>query len=96
MSKINVTWDKQDEELNEQKYGISLSDASAVFNDSDALITPDPDSSDSDSFVILGFVRKLKKFIVCQYRMIDEDTTKLTSARKAEKSEVKWYEVEWQ
>lgn len=74
---------------NLKKHRISFSDAEAVFYDDRALTMEDPDSQGEQRFLTLGQDILGRVLVVC-YTERDE-RTRIISARKADKSEVKNY-----
>ena len=66
MSEIIFEWDKQKNASNKAKHGVTFEEACSVFQDSRALIIPDPDlSDDEERFVILGLSINLNMLVVC-------------------------------
>lgn len=85
-------WDEQKSAINKIKHGISFEEACSVFQDPHALIIPDPDhSNDEERFVILGLSEKLNVLVVCHCYRNDEQTIRIISARKATKTERRYY-----
>ena len=92
MLEIVFEWDEQKNAINKIKHGISFEEACSVFQDPRALIIPDPDhSNDEERFVILGLSEKLNVLVVCHCYRNEEQTIRLISARKATKTERKYY-----
>jgi len=94
MDDIKFVWDKRKDSSNQKKhYGVSFDEAKTVFYDEFARLIHDPDhSEDEDRFILLGLSSKLRLLVVCHCCKVDEDTIRIISARKAEKSEKKIYE----
>jgi uncharacterized DUF497 family protein len=74
---------------NLKKHRISFSDAEAVFYDDSALTMEDPDSQGEQRFLTVGLDALGRVVVVCYTER--EERTRIISARKAEKSEVKNY-----
>jgi len=74
---------------NLKKHRVSFSDAEAVFYDDRALSMEDPDAQGEQRFLTLGLDALGRVLVVC-YTERDE-RTRIISARKAEKPEVKNY-----
>jgi len=71
---------------------VSFAEAQSVFSDEFARLIPDPDhSDDEDRFIILGVSISARLLVVC-HCIRSEDTIRIISARKAQKSERKLYE----
>ena len=73
-------------------HGISFDEACSVFDDIDALLIPDPDHSDEEErFIILGLSSKLNMLVICHCYRNNEQTIRIISARKATKTECRFY-----
>ena len=82
---------------NREKHGISFDEALTVFADENGLFLADPDhSEDEDRFVLLGLSTELRLLVVCHCYRENEDTIRLISARKADRSERRQYAQRWQ
>ena len=85
-------WDEIKNAANIVKHGISFEEACSVFNDSRALLIPDPDHSDNEErFIILGLSSRLNMLVVCHCYRNNEQSIRIISARKATKTECKYY-----
>ena len=85
-------WDEQKNAANKAKHGVSFEEAVSVFDDSRALVIPDPDHSDDEErFIILGLSAKLNMLVVCHCYRNYEQTIRIISARKATKTESRFY-----
>ena len=92
MSDIRFEWDPVKDSSNQKKHGISFSEAQTVFSDQFARLISDPDhSKEEDRFILLGTSIDSKLLVVCHCIKTDE-SIRIISARKAEKSERKIYE----
>ncbi len=74
---------------NLKKHRISFSDAESVFYDDRALTMEDPESQGEQRFLTMGLDALGRVLVVCYTER--EERTRIISARKAEKSEVKNY-----
>jgi uncharacterized DUF497 family protein len=74
---------------NLRKHKVSFSDAQAVFYDDRALTMEDPDSQGEQRFLTIGLDALGRVLVVCYTER--EERTRIISARKAEKPEVKTY-----
>jgi len=85
-------WDQNKNLINIQKHKISFEEAETVFCDDNARLISDPEHSiTEDRFILLGITYKLKLVIVVHTYKEDDDTIRIISARKATKSESKYY-----
>ncbi|MCQ2546554.1 MAG: BrnT family toxin [Clostridia bacterium] len=92
MLEINFEWDESKNASNKTKHGVSFEEAVSVFDDSRAMVIPDPDHSDEEErFVILGLSIKLNMLVVCHCYRNNEQTIRIISARKATKKECEYY-----
>ena len=85
-------WDEHKNAANKAKHGVSFEEAISVFEDTRALVIPDPDHSDDEErFIILGLSSKLNMLVVCHCYRNHEQTIRIISARKATKTECRYY-----
>ena len=89
---MRFEWDPNKNEINKRKHGISFEEARTVFYDDYAILFDDPDhSAEEDRFLILGLSQRERLCIVSHcYRGADE-IIRIISARKATKTEEKYY-----
>ena len=92
MKEISFEWDENKNSINKAKHNISFEEAKTVFYDENALVIDDPEHSENEErFIILGFSAKAHLLVVCHcYRAFDE-IIRIISARKATKTESKYY-----
>ena len=92
MEEITFEWDENKNEINKSKHKVSFEEAKSVFYDEEALVIADPEhSKNEERFIILGFSNKANLLVVCHcYRSADM-VIRIISARKATKSEEKYY-----
>jgi len=88
---MEYEWDKRKAEGNEEKHGIAFEDTEGVFEDPKA-VTVEEDVRGEQRYVTIG-MDNLGRVIVVAYTWRDE-TIRIISARKANRSEVKEYEKE--
>jgi len=92
MSKIRFQWDTNKNKANIKKHNISFEEAKTVFYDDSARVIPDPEHSiGEERFIILGYSIKLKLLIVVHTYKENDELIRIISARKATKSEIKYY-----
>jgi len=92
MDELNFSWDKNKDQINIQKHGISFEEAKTTFYDENAILFDDPDhSEDEDRFLILGVTKKERLCIVSHCYRDDGDVIRIISARKATKAETGIY-----
>lgn len=89
---MNFEWDENKNQINQRKHGISFEEAQTVFYDDEALVRDDPDHSDDEErFIILGMSGKANMLVVCHCYRASETVIRIISARKATKTESKYY-----
>jgi len=85
-------WDSRKASINLKKHNVSFEEAKTVFDDSEALLLPDPDHSETeDRFILLGLSSSLRLLIVCHCYRENDDIIRIISARKATKNETTTY-----
>ena len=88
-------WDDRKDAQNRRKHGVSFDEAKTVFLDENALLIADPDhSGHEDRFILLGLSGSLRATVVC-HCYPDRDVVRIISARRANATERKKYEVRW-
>lgn len=92
MESIQFEWDENKNQINQRKHGVSFAEAKTVFYDEEALVIDDPEHSEQeDRFIILGLSNKANLLIVCHCYRESDTVIRLISARKATKTESKYY-----
>ena len=92
MNNILFQWDKSKNLANIKKHKVSFEEASTVFYDENARLIPDTEhSTDEERFIILGISNELKLLIVVHVYKKNDEVIRIISARKATKSESKYY-----
>ena len=92
MNDISFQWDETKNTANIKKHKISFEEAKSVFLDENARLISDSGHSISEErFIILGISNKLKILIVVHTYKENDEIIRIISARKATKSETKYY-----
>jgi len=89
------TWDSEKAEQNIRKHGVSFELAQTVFDDPLQLSVPDAKLHNEERWVTIGRSAGMKTLVVVHtHRMIEDnrEITRIISARKATKKEVRQYE----
>jgi len=90
---MRFEWDPDKNEINFKKHGVYFDEAETVFEDERAVtIYDEGHSGDEDRFKIIGISRKLRELTVCHCYRIENETTRIISARRATKNESLLYE----
>ena len=93
MDGLKFEWDCRKETANRKKHGVSFAEAKTAFFDENARVISDPDhSGEEDRFILLGLSSQLRLLVVCHCYREDQDTIRIISARKANRSEQREYE----
>ena len=92
MNDIQFQWDQNKNLENIKKHRISFEEAKTVFFDENARLISDPEHSiNEERFIILGISNKLRILIVIHAYKGNDEIIRIISARKATKSESKYY-----
>jgi uncharacterized protein len=90
---LKFEWDRRKDTANRKKHGVSFAEAKTSFSDENARVIADPDhSEEEDRFILLGLSSQLRLLVVCHCYREDQDTIRIISARKANRSERREYE----
>ncbi len=90
MNDISFQWDQNKNLENIKKHKVSFEEAKSVFYDDNARLIHDPEHSiNEERYIILGISTKLKILVVVH--VYKENDKVIISARKASKSEIKYY-----
>ena len=93
MDGLKFEWDRRKETANRKKHGVSFAEAKTAFFDENARVIADPDhSEEEDRFILLGLSSQLRLIVVCHCYRENQDTIRIISARKANRSEQREYE----
>jgi uncharacterized DUF497 family protein len=88
---LRIIWDTQKEQKNIKKHHLDFSYASEVFHDSNYIFRYDEKHSiDEDRYILIGKADDEVILFVVETE-IDENTSKIISARKAKKKERQEY-----
>ena len=89
---MRFLWDQNKNLANIKKHKISFEEAKTVFFDDNARLIPDSEHSISEErFIILGLTNKFRLLVVVHTYKENDDIIRIISARKATKSESKYY-----
>ncbi|MBX3006388.1 MAG: BrnT family toxin [Melioribacteraceae bacterium] len=89
---MRFQWDQSKNLANIKKHKISFDEAKTVFFDDNARLISDPEHSiNEERFIILGITSKLRLLVVVHTYKENNETIRIISARKATKSESKYY-----
>lgn len=92
MDTIRFEWDENKNRINQRKHGVSFEEAKTVFYDGEAIVIDDPEhSKEEDRFIILGLSSRANLLVVCHCCRASETVIRIISARKATKTEAKFY-----
>ncbi len=92
MTYIRFEWDEKKNRANIKKHNISFEEAKTVFYDENARLISDPvHSNGEDRFILLGISRNVKILIVVHVYKEQDELIRIISARKATKTESKYY-----
>lgn len=88
---MKFTWDPRKEALNRQKHGVTFLEAATVLEDALSTTFPDPEHSRGEHlYVTIGASRRGQIMVVAH---ADQgDTIRIISARRATRSERRYYE----
>ncbi|MDR0441988.1 MAG: BrnT family toxin [Treponema sp.] len=89
---MRIIWDEAKNKENIRKHKVSFEEAQTVFHDPKGKLIADPDHSiEEDRFIILGLSNMLHLLVVCHCYRENNETIRIISARKATKTESKYY-----
>ena len=92
MEELKFEWDRNKNEINKKKHGLSFETAREVFYDEFAILFDDPDHSiEEDRFLIIGSIKAEQICIVSHCYRDSENRIRIISARRATKSEQQVY-----
>ncbi|MCL1986566.1 MAG: BrnT family toxin [Firmicutes bacterium] len=88
----DFVWDEDKYYSNIKKHNVDFYEAATVFEDPNSVLEEDEQHSyDEERFTIIGMSEELRILMVCHcYR--ENDITRIISARKANKKEIKKYQ----
>lgn len=89
---IKFEWDPDKAAKNQEKHGVSFEEALSVFYDEYAIQFYDEGHSlEEDRFLLLGLSNDTRILLVCHCERDRGETIRIVSARKATKTERKFY-----
>ena len=89
---MRIIWEDAKNQENIKKHNVSFEEAQTVFYDPNGKLISDPDHSiEEDRFIILGLSKKLRLLVVCHCYRENDEIVRIISARKATKTETKYY-----
>ena len=89
---LKFEWDTRKDASNRRKHGVSFEEAQTVFFDEFATQFYDNEhSGDEDRFIMLGLSSQLRILVVCHCEKSGGNIIRIISARKATRSERKFY-----
>jgi uncharacterized protein len=89
---IKFEWNATKAISNKKKHGVSFEEAQSVFYDEFSMQFFDDDNTESEErFLMLGFSDEARLLIVCHCERDQGKVIRIISARKATKSEAKFY-----
>ena len=91
---MKFVWDENKNKLNWKKHKVDFREAESVFEDDRAITVYDTRHStgDEERFQIIGMSRMVRELTVCHCVNDENTVTRIISARRATKSEIKLYE----
>ncbi len=90
---MRYEWDLSTEKVNIKKHGVSFEDAKDALNCGLVIVLKEHSDSGEERYVFLGMCKKLNVLVVVVAYPEDE-ITRIISARKANKTERKYYEAQ--
>ena len=91
---IRFEWDNNKALLNLKKHKVSFEEAVTVFNTDQIRIFIDRSHTMEERLVAIGYSQTQKMLVVVHCYREDEEVIRIISARKANKSEKKFFEGE--
>jgi len=89
---IKFEWDPRKDSANQRKHGVSFEEARSVFFDENAIQFYDEHHSEQeDRFIMLGLSIRSRILVVCHCERESGNVIRIISARKATRSERKYY-----
>jgi uncharacterized DUF497 family protein len=92
MAPLSFEWDKQKNQTNQKKHGVSFPEAESVFYDEKAIQFWDDDhSAMEDRFLLLGRSSKMRILLIVHCYREEDSVIRIISARKATHKESQQY-----
>ena len=90
---LQFEWDETKNKSNRKKHGVWFEEATSIFDDpAGRLFLDENHSEDEDRFVLLGMSSEARLLVVVHCERESDSIVRIISARKANKTEVKFYE----
>lgn len=87
---MQFEWDKNKNETNIKKHGVSFEEAQTIFYDPTTKVAIDPDhSEDEERFIAIGYSSFCRLLLVVHCFREDDKVIRIISARKVTKREEK-------
>lgn len=90
---MKYEWDPQKAKTNIKKHGISFEDAKQALTCEVVVVLKEDSDSGEERYVYLGMCKKLNVLVVV-VAYPEDNITRIISARKANKKEIKFYEAQ--
>lgn len=90
---MKFEWDPQKAKANIKKHGVSFEDAKQALTCEIVVVLREDSDSGEERYVYLGMCKKLNVLVVV-VAYPDDNITRIISARKANKKEIKFYEAQ--
>jgi len=90
---MKFEWDPQKAKTNIKKHGVSFEDAKQALTCEVVVVLREDSDSGEERFVYLGMCKKLNVLVVV-VAYPEDNITRIISARKANKKEIKFYEAQ--
>ena len=92
MTPLSFEWDKQKNQTNQKKHGVSFPEAEYVFYDEKAIQFWDDDHSEMEErFLLLGRSSKIQFLLIVHCYLEEDSVIRIISARKATQKESQQY-----
>ena len=92
MTPLSFEWDKQKNQTNQKKHGVSFPEAESVFYDEKAVQFRDDDHSEMEErFLLLGRSSKMRILLIVHCYREEDSVIRIISARKATQKEFQQY-----
>jgi uncharacterized DUF497 family protein len=89
---LSFIWDEEKAKINQEKHGISFTEAKSVFYDDHARLIADDDNSEyEERFLLLGLSFRPRLLLVCHCYRENDHVVRIISARKATRHETQTY-----
>lgn len=90
---MKFEWDPQKAKTNIKKHGVSFEDAKQALTCEIVVVLKEDSDFGEERYIYLGMCKKLNVLVVV-VAYPDDNITRIISARKANKKEIKFYEAQ--